>query len=426
MSKMIRTPIVLASAENIRSATPLEPLYDEENKDIIIKNKDGYTNTSVYKTFVDRMDKEGYMTSNGFNSLKNKKIYGFTIDFSEQDPSDAVTYTNACSDFEPISFNEDGSCNYSNWYSIIKNFFGVTPCIVSSTGTDRKVLKDVDYTKRNNENADDADIESGESGDVMVRFSKKYYKLETSDEGILSFKVANYKPDESYVCDAFISENEYGYVSEYMYVSAYEGSILDGKLRSLSNREPASFKDIKNISTNGNFVPININKYVYVQCLIWLLTKNCNTRSLFLYDKNSEKTGSMNKTDLFYKSENGYKVFGIENFLSTDSFIKGALISTDNIKYKIDGNYDDIEHYKIIAGLEPALTGYISEMASYNNGLLIPTKVDGTSNGPIGIKNINNLNEDEYVPLVLSLGNIRMGNVKSATSRLVYTKEVNE
>ena len=58
MSKIVRTPIVVATTENIASAIPLEPLYDKKNNDLIIKNKDGNTSTSLYKSFKEKLIKD--------------------------------------------------------------------------------------------------------------------------------------------------------------------------------------------------------------------------------------------------------------------------------------------------------------------------------------------------------------------------------
>ena len=424
MSKIVRTPIVVATTENIASAIPLEPLYDKKNNDLIIKNKDGNTSTSLYKSFKEKLIKDGYMSSKYLGDAKNKKIYGFTIDLNENDPSDSVSYIHDCSDFAPMSFNSDGSCNYGVWYNIIKNYFGIAPCLVKPSGS-VKELMDTNYSKSADGLAD-FDIESGDSGDVFIRFTKKYYKIEVCDD-TFTFKVANYKVDDSYICDAFLDKD--GIESDVMYIAAYRSCIQNNEIRSLSNKQPAPFYNISDVRNNitsrkGDYIGFNISRYIYLQCLLWLFTKNCNTKSLLEYSgKTKEYTGYLNKIGLFYSSPTGYKLFGIENFMANNTFIEGILIKDNQIKYKLAGNYDKLIQYKTAINNDVLDTGYISKITIYDGRLVLPLVNKGSSSGIFGIKYNNNIT-DSITPLVMTMNNIRLGGYNSAYSLLTFCKEV--
>lgn len=425
MGKVIRTPIVLATADNLANATPLEPLYDKKNNDIIIMNKDGKSSNSIYKSFKEKLVQDGYMSSKYLNNIKDRKIYGFTINLEEHDPSDAVTYTNNCADFAPIKFGT-GKCDYGSWYNVIKDYFGITPCLLKPNGSSKKELIDTDYTKLS-DGVSIADVESGGMGDVVIRFTKKYYKIEVSDT-VFSFKVANYKVDDSYICDAFLDKE--GKETNLMFVSAYANSVVKDKIRSLSNKTPLLYTDISDMRTNidsrgTGFIGYNISRYFYLQCLIWLFTKNCNTKSLLEYTGGSkEPTGYLNKTDLFYSSQTGYKLLGIENFMVANIFLEGLSIVNGDIKYKIAGGYDQMNLYKTVINNDLLKTGYISKLTIYDGKIVLPLLTDGSSSSLFGIKYNNNVTSDDTnVPLVMNIGDMKLGKYKSAYSLFTFCKE---
>ena len=78
--KIVRTPIILADKSKIKSATPLEPLIDTDNNDIIIRNEDGISNTSIYESFKDKLHQEGYVSQKTMDNIKNRKIFFYSIE----------------------------------------------------------------------------------------------------------------------------------------------------------------------------------------------------------------------------------------------------------------------------------------------------------------------------------------------------------
>ena len=214
-----------------------------------------------------------------------------------------------------------------------------------------------------------------------------------------------------------------------MYIAAYRSCIQNNEIRSLSNKQPAPFyniSDVRNNITNrkGDYIGFNISRYIYLQCLLWLFTKNCNTKSLLEYSgKTKEYTGYLNKIGLFYSSPTGYKLFGIENFMANNTFIEGILIKDKQIKYKLAGNYDKLIQYKTAINNDILDTGYISKITIYDGRLVLPLVNKGSSSGIFGIKYNNNIT-DSITPLVMTMNNIRLGGYNSAYSLLTFCKEV--
>ena len=178
---------------------------------------------------------------------------------------------------------------------------------------------------------------------------------------------------------------------------------------------------------SDGYIGLNISRYIYLQCLIWLFTKNCNTKSMLKYNGEIRTTGYLNATDLFYNSDNGYKLLGIENFLLYNNFIEGIMVDGKTIKYRMNGNYDKLDQYKTVINNELLTTGYISELTTYDGKLVLPLSLNGSSHSNIGIRYNNNITDNDRVtPLVMNIDNIVLGgtNNKSAYSMLTYCKEV--
>lgn len=407
--KMIRTPIILADKDKIKSAYPLEPFADREEVDIIIRNEDGISNTSIYESYKEKLFEDGYISKKTIDNMKQRKIFGFTIDFNEFDPYNAMNYIGDCSDFAPISFTDDIT-NYGNWGNLLRDFFGVRPCLLDKDNT-KRYLSESDYSKLIS--GDEIDIESGKFGNVFIEFSKKYYKV-IMTESTLTFKVANYKVDNTYICDAFLSEDGSGNIEDYMYISPYLGKINNGLMSSLSNKDftiySVDYAENMREKITGNGVGyqnLNYCRYMYIQLLTWLVTKSCNSSSIFYSSvPDNYISGSMNNKGLFYRSRTGYKIFGIENFLYYDTIIDGIMVNNEYVKYKINSKYKEISSYKTAINIPVLGYGYISKLTQYLDRIVLPLQLEGTSNGCIGMC-VENDAEDDYAILVMTLGGIK-------------------
>ena len=137
------------------------------------------------------------------------KIYTVRIDLNNKDPYDAVTYINDAVGFDPLYVE----CNYGSWKDVINTLISPRPCLYK----DSKVIT---YLDPNNYSksiyGSGVDILNESSGDVMVEFSRTYYKLEKNGN-VLDFSISTEKVDDTWSSEAFISEDGLREEKEYMY-----------------------------------------------------------------------------------------------------------------------------------------------------------------------------------------------------------------
>ena len=324
------------------------------------------------------------------------KIYTVRIDLNNKDPYQAVTYMNDANGFEPLYVNQTtGECNYGSWKDIIDSVIKPKPCLYQNS-------KVVTYLDPSNYAmsiyGSGVDITNESSGNIMIEFARLYYKLEKTGNTI-DFSIATQKIDDTWVADAFMSEDGLQKDRDYMYYSAYEGWVdSDNKLRSLSDKIPTANKAMFNYRSyarnNGNtYSVVSIAKRMYVSLLTILVTKSLDIKTTiglgvsdldYTGDNRSIKTGTMNTKGLFYGTNtgiDGVKVFGIENFIGNlAEFTEGLLKLQDTLYYKLTYPYNDIgTSYKVIGTYPPSGSGWVKSVILSNN-LLIPSEYEASSN----------------------------------------------
>lgn len=330
-------------------------------------------------------------------------IYGIKIDPNNPDPNTCVEYTDDSIGFIPLSVNQTtGECNYGSWKNIIDNVLGISPYLLKRDGTIIANLNKDDYSKTIDGNS--IDIESGNLGQVMIRFKHIYYKFSV-DENKIWFQISNKQNDSTWVDTAFAAEDGIGTVKSEMYISAYETVQENNVLQSLSNRLPSfnlSFEDIETVSEFGVFHMINIVKKEFITFLGYLVTKSIDLKnSIGNGNTNGDliKTGVMNDKGLFYgksiKTE-GVKLFGIENLWGNQ--LKGMHGLIQKLVYVLNNNdgeeltipeqhlyikefypYNNIEDFNDIGKIEPNTSGFISSISFLNDSIYIPNKLEGSS-----------------------------------------------
>lgn len=298
----------------------------------------------TYSTTVNVTDLKIYTVNipANYKIIANLRTYGIKIDLDNSEPDSAVTYTNDAIGLEPLYIDKNtGFCNYGGWKNIINNL--CTPCLVKD-GELNGYLKLEDYGKYIDET--DADITSGNSGDVMIEFPKflyKYYK----EDNYLYFKITN---DEEKINDGYIStafKNELGEDSYAFYYGAYHGCLLDGKIRSLTNKFPteesfASYR--KYCKANSELCDMeSFAKRQYILGLLMLVTKSRDLKnSIGICNEEVNTTGLMDSVGLFYAKDGMIKCFGIENLWGINSWVDGIMTtSNSSIGCKGYGPYND-------------------------------------------------------------------------------------
>lgn len=329
-------------------------------------------------------------------------IYGIKIDTSSYNPDDYVTYTDDAVTFTPLKVDTStGVCDYGSWKEIINTLIGAKPCLVNNSGTVLFYLNPDNYNQL--ETGETIDIESGEFGQVMIRFNHLYYKFSMEGTAI-KFQISNKKVDETWIDTAFASEDGIGQSKDYMFISAYETCLKNNKLQSLSNQSikvNIPYSDMERLSEFGVFHMMNIVKKQFVIFLGYLVTKSIdlsgNIGPGYTYDSIDDlKSGSMNDKGLFYGSENnnGVKLFGIENLwghrlkymhgiiqrltyvINTET---GMMEPEQHLFVKEFYPYDNINDYTDCGKIEPNKYGYIKSLKFVTNSIYFPDSLEGSS-----------------------------------------------
>ena len=344
--------------------------------------------------------------NNGLQDIKDNMIpqfiYGIKIDPNNSNPDTCVTYTDDAVGFIPLKVNQTtGECNYGSWKDIILNIFGIRPCLVKTNGDVIFQLDPDDYTKTIN--GDIIDIESGEFGQVMIRFKHIYYKFSV-DENKIWFQVSNKRIDHTWIDVAFTTEDGIGTIKDEMYIGAYESILKNNTLQSISNSLPSFKLDYEHIEISsefGVFHMMNIIRKQFIIFLGYLVTKSINLENNIGIGNIAGpliKTGSMNTKGLFYGKNNkteGVKLFGIENLwgnqlkymhgiiqklvyvLNDDT---GATDPEQHLYIKEFYPYDKIEDFTDTGKINPNISGYISSIKFLSNSIYIPENLNGSTN----------------------------------------------
>ena len=260
-----------------------------------------------------------------------KKIYGFHLDSTEDDPDACITYLADAIGRTPayMDFTND-TWNWGGWEEV---FFIPKPCMVKYDGTVDYYLDSSDYTKKIDGTASDvADTTYG--GNAMMEFPKIWMKIvPDTDPTSASIYFANYKADKGYTCFPYIDAD--GNEIDKMYVSIYNGSNVDGTLRSISGLAPEQSKTTTqqiseaNANNRNGKTEWNIGLFsdrLLINFLTVLITKSLNCKGKIGKGIQSDsqtvvnnyRSGTLNNKGLFYgKSSDtttAVKVFGIENW----------------------------------------------------------------------------------------------------------------
>ena len=386
--KDVRNPIILIDYEDRNKAKPLEPIVDEKG-DLIIKEKDAVTNTSIYEAFRQKLFRDGYIYTIDKEKQIENKIFGCSIDMNEPDLHSAVEYIEDAAGFTPLSFI-NGNINYGDWEEFIRTIFGIRPCI----RTNEEVIHYLD--PNDYESIEDEDIRLNllelDEGDVMIEFKKVYYKIELVGDTLI-FLVANYRVDSSFTCDAFYADDGTGDESDFMYLSAYKNSKVDGTIRSVCGKNEFIVYDNINTcrediqSLGIKYSQLSYNKNVFFLLLTWLLFKVKNISSIFDTTKTTITSGDLNNKGLFYTGPEGNKLLGAEDLLMDLTFLEGVIHSNDTLYYKPYAPYtDDKRKYIRIPDIKLLSNGYINKLTMINR-LILPSEISATSNNYFGIAN---------------------------------------
>ena len=277
---------------------------------------------------------------NSILSRKKIKIYGFHINPTESDPFKAVTYLEDAVGKTPVSMNySTGIFSWGDWNE--DEFFIPRPCMVKYDGTVDYYLNPNDYSKKVDGTASDIG-NSSYQGNAMMEWgrdgSKIWYKvvLDSGDANGTSIYISNAQVDSDYKCWNFYDASNT--VRDHFYTAIYNGSYIDGRLRSLSGQvigtEQTGDTEISYARSNNSAGLLSGDR-THIDYLIVLLGKSLDTQTVYGYGyangSNSGiiNTGTMNDKGLFWGENTGnygVKVFGMENYCTGVMFIDVQLV----------------------------------------------------------------------------------------------------
>lgn len=329
-------------------------------------------------------------------------LYGFVIDQNESDPDSMITYIEDNAVFAPAHMDyENDVFDYGDWADawFIKD---LRPCMLNYDGTVAYELDPDDYTKKLD--GTESDVANADfSGNAMVGVPKVYWKVVDNGDGTANVYFSNEKLDEDFVSWSHIDNN--GDEIDYCYMPAYDGSLVNNRLRSLSGRAPLTNKNRQNEVdyAKANNIDSNIIWYTGVVCdwllvalLLTLISKSTDSQTKFgtgnvkTYVNTSntgiKPSGTLNKKGLFCGKQDQstcVKVFGMENHWGNVWKVVAGWVNdkgTQKVKMTygrsdgstVDGYNMDGSGYVTVPNATPsgASGGYISNLAMMKFGLI--------------------------------------------------------
>ena len=336
--------------------------------------------------------------------LKNKGYinYAFHIDGSKSNPSEMVTYLEDAIGLTPAKMNyATGLFDYG---SFADAFFMPRPCILAQSGYVMKYLDSNDFTKDIDGNI--ATIDGGLVGaNVEIEFPKIWLRIvpDYGDDTSATVYIASKKLNEYYKDYAYIDFQ--GVHKEHFYMPAYNGSLINGVMRSLSGQQVSKTKtgqqEIDYCKANGDgWYTEDAGEIMLINFLLILMGKSTDTQSVFgqgLHTGGTEaisdgfRTGVHNTKGMFFGTNSGtiasgsygnaVKIFGMENYWGFQwRRYVGDMCVSGTRKVKLcwgteDGSttssFNSTGSGYVDVGATPSGTsgGYISQMKFTTNGM---------------------------------------------------------
>ena len=195
-------------------------------------------------------------------------------------------------------------------------FFGYRPCLFKN-GKVVGYLNPNDFTKF--ENGTNADITSGNAGDVMIQFPRRGVRISKS-ERVVTVSMTDNPNDSSF---KYYAHQRGNVNKDYFYLGAYLGSVSGNKLRSLSGKSPTVSTSMGQFDIYGKvngtgYGCMGYYQWLFLQVMYVLQFKgNLNSQSTVGYGNCSsgriENTGRSNTRGMIYGDNNVAKLFGIED-----------------------------------------------------------------------------------------------------------------
>lgn len=353
-----------------------------------------YTSTGAYNR------SEANRTS--VTPKKRDYLFGYDLVKATSSPTGRVTYPSDVDNaaFTPAAMNfSTGKFNYGGWVFDPGEKFMPRPCMLTYAGVVDHYLNPNDYTKKVNGTTSKV-TDTSFGGNAMMEWPKIYTKRWESN-GVYHFRCSDTPQDDTWDCWCNYDRNNNQI--DHFYTPIYFGSLVSGKLRSISGAansvNTTAANEIAYAKANGNdwYTEVLADRLL-LQDLLVMMARSTECQTAFGYGRcnssNSIAPGTMNSKGMFWGSNDktsGVKVFGMENvwgnlWRRTAGWInangtqkvkltRGTHDGSTATDYNTDGN-----GYKTIANATPAGSsgGYISSMKTEAFGRL-PVTASGSS-----------------------------------------------
>ena len=318
---------------------------------------------------------------NWVDIMADHPVYGVSIDLSNSNPETCVTYID----------DAVGMIPGTDWLD--KPIFNtIRPCLF-------KEGKVVGYLNPNNfaqfEDGTEADITSGEAGDVMIEIPKIGYRINKSDN-TLTVQITSDPAKEGFSYLAHTREVEGD--RDFLYIGAFLGSLSGNTLRSLSEIGPLNWTTLTDFRTyaqaNGSgydllaFYPVTL-----LQCLYLVMYKDLNSQAAlgmgyvgdFDYYYCAKATGATVRKGMCYGSQDSMeqmKFLGVEDLWGNlsqwleglvTSEVSSLLVATTAFNDTGSG-YTELEH-----SVPLQVSGYLSAPLGTNDTGFISEEAEGSS-----------------------------------------------
>ena len=347
---------------------------------------------------------------------KKGTIYGFHIDNEEDDPDEKVSYLYDAVGMKPAKMNfTTGKFDYGTWENA---FFMPRPCMLKYDGTVDYYLDPNDYSKKEDGTASDV-ADTAYGGNAMIEWGqngkKIWYKIvpTSADRKSTNIFIADYQVDSDYKAYSFI--NMAGDMVDHFYTPIYKGTLIDGKMRSLSGldynyyvnnktrAEEVALAEANNPSTDKLWYTEVRADNQLINFLAMLMFKSTDIqaklgegRTGFSWaQSNVATTGIMDDKGMFYGESSstglGCKLFGREQpygdiWMAEAGTINASGVPKNKMTYgtqdgsTANGYNTDGTGYLADTAAYPSASGtYITEMVFDPVVGMIPIKAD-TSN----------------------------------------------
>lgn len=322
------------------------------------------------------------------------KLYGYHVDNSDSDPSSAISYEVIYDGrrvdnyyFSPAYMDFANDVFVNGTWNLIDDFFIPRPCMLKYNCEVDYYLDPDDVTKKEDGVTVSDVANTSYGGNAMLEWGRNDRKIwyalipDESDPTSYTVLISDIQYDSNFHCWSFYDANDKQI--DHFYTPIYEGSAINGVLRSISGQTPMnanvgateiSYAKANNTAGNNKGVEWYINVFadrLLINFLLVLISKSFDSQGKFgngNYTGGSSAsslltTGLGNAKGMFYgTTANGVvKVFGMENFWA-DRWERtaGLILSSGVMKYKLTYGTADGSTQQGYQENDSAPTGYLT------------------------------------------------------------------